>query len=91
MINVISSLLGLSVAAETAIATDIISTGSSLGNMGAAAILGVVCVSLIVALVKVYTQKQEENKETLLMLKDTISKNTETLQSIKDHCINRNK
>lgn len=84
-------MLVIAVVAEAGIAGEVLDTGSQLGNMGAAAILGCVCVALIVALYKVYTQKQEENKETLTMLRDTISKNTETLQSIKDHCLNKNK
>lgn len=84
---VITSIaLAAAVVGEAGLATEVITTGSGLGNLGASAILGIVSLASIYALVKLYRDKQAEMKETLILLKDTIEKNTSTLQAIKDHC-----
>jgi len=83
---IISMALASAIIGEAGLATDVISTGSGLGNLGASAILGIVSLASIYALVKLYKDKQAEMKETLILLKGTIEKNTETLQALRDHC-----
>ena len=83
---IISMALAAAVVGEAGLATDVITTGSGLGNLGASAILGIVSLASIYALVKLYKDKQAEMKETLILLKSTIEKNTETLQALRDHC-----
>lgn len=85
MYNVLSGFfLVMSVLGEAGIATDVVNTGSSLANLSAAGILGVVALASVLALVKVYSQKQADTKETILLLTNTISKNTECLTALKD-------
>ena len=78
--------LAAAVVGEAGIATDLIQTGSNLGQLGAAGILGIVALASIFALVKVYLRNQEQSDETIVLLKDTIEKNTTTLQSLRDNC-----
>ena len=91
MQNIYFLALVTSIIGETGVAGDVISGGTSLGNLPAACILGIVSLAAVIGLVKVYREKQEENKETIQMLKDTIDKNTVTLQALKDNCVARNK
>lgn len=88
--NLLPVVLSAAVIGETGIATEIINTGSSLSQFSASAVLGIVACSCVYAMVKLYKDKQTEGKDTIILLQDTIKKNTETLQSIKDHCLRVN-
>ena len=79
MFNFYAFGLLAAVAGETAVATDVISGGIKLGQLGASAILGVVCVACVCGILKLYKDKQSENKETILTLKTVVEKNTEAI------------
>jgi len=54
------NILLLAVVGEAAVAADILKTGSELGNMTAAGILGVVCIVCVIALCRLYRDKSKE-------------------------------
>ena len=83
------STLAVSVVGETGIASELIKTGGDIGNLSAACILGIVSLTSIVGLVKVYMRNQQQSDEMIKTLKETIDKNTETLTTIRDNCTRR--
>jgi len=87
--NIYGSLLILATSTTAAIGTEVVDLGSKLANLGAVGILGVVSIVSVIGLIKLYKDKQKDSDETIELLRDTINKNTETLQALKDHCLKK--
>jgi len=67
--------LMVAVVAEAGLAAEIIDTGSKLGNLTAASVLGVVCVACVWAMVKLYKDKAKETES----VKEVASKAVEAI------------
>ena len=84
---IIGTIMATAATAETGVASGIIDTGSAIGNMSAAGILGVVCLACIYALVKVYKDKTADEADLKTIIASStqaITKNSEVLDALKD-------
>jgi len=95
MTYVYTGIMSMSIAGETGLASGVLDTGSSLANLGAAGILGAVCVACIYALVYVYKDKTRDEQDLKTIIASStkaISDNTNTLEKLNsniDKCSKR--
>ena len=78
--GMIASAVGLAVVAQV----DPITTGQQLGKASASVVLGIVCVSCVVAMYRLYKDKQEQERSHNQALYNLIASSTQNMQSNAD-------
>ena len=82
---IMTTILATAAVGETGAVSDIIAQGQNLGNMSAAAILGVVSLTAVIGLIFLYKDKSKDDAELKTIIASStaaITKNSELLDKL---------